>query len=954
MLERPASPGGGRRVSLPFSETGSLGDSLVDSPVVEFFRDEPPAPQTSWLGDLGTYFESAPPPPPPPEDPYADTSPPASRHDTPPLLMRHAPRPREDDESTASEASIVDRARPASPAFLAAPVPRSPASVLALALPNPPPPPRRALRVPQPRPTAWVTGGGRVTYAVGAGAEAAPAPRRLALTATATLLHLPAAPRAPPAVVRVAVMGPTLEQSATSMLLHIPAAARSPAAAARPPPSRLQPRLTAWTVGDGAPAYVGAAVPPNTGVRVAASQPPASPREPRGAPELPPTPVPDSPARIVEVEAPDAAAAARIVAAPRSPPVSARKWAAQRWNPATPTTPAATPSSPPPSGARKWAARRWNPADEATTPAETTPPPSGARKWAARRWNPATTPSFSEAGGDTPPSRRRRWSTPPQPAPAPAPAATPKRRSSSIKPSDAIAARIESLQKDKNPDHVARESVAEVTTTPSIQSRKAMLREASLVQKTAVEDVGLGVKWRTSSLQAAVARTAAPLIDAKSELRAAQTDGPSQLLRERSRKLEIRSMRAAYDERRRPERKRVFSLEGASVFTPGTSPPKTAPMSYGEISEGTVSSLSQNYNDLIARTLKAARDARERLANTDADAARRRRVQDREAERIRHKAALIRNACEQPQLTNSAASPWALRVDATCPTPGATLHVSLDGGAKWHTKRAVDSACATLSLELGEDCGKERVVLAYATRNGNAPSDVASMAFAREAPRYILHEAHPTELTLRGCTTTGKRCVVCGLAANDADDYVAQDAAVVVCKKCALAPLAARFKSRGRSLCEGEADPTKALCCVAVDAAAHRLWLSGPVHFEGNRAVIVDGSQKLLDQLAQVLRVHPSIAVRLEGHTNSRCGLRCDGSYVCANNRCAKDFGGTGGASAFSRRRAEAVGHYLAAAGVGADRVHAAGLAGSRRLVDDTEGHLKHLNRRVEVHTVAF
>ena len=325
-------------------------------------------------------------------------------------------------------------------------------------------------------------------------------------------------------------------------------------------------------------------------------------------------------------------------------------------------------------------------------------------------------------------------------------------------------------------------------------------------------------------------------------------------------------------------------------------------------------------------------------------------MQAREAERIRKKAELLRNACEQPMILNTASNPWALRVDATCPTPGATLHVSLDGGKHWHTKHAVDSNTATLSLDVDDD--EERVVLAYATKTGNAPSDVASMAFSREPPRYILHEAHASELCLRGHTTSGKRCIVCGLEANDADDYT--DDNVVVCRKCALAPLAARFGGVQAGLYEGEADPTKAACCVAVDAAAHRLWLSGPVHFEGNCDVIVDASFTLLDQLASVLKKHPSIAIRLEGHTNSRCGLQCDGSYVCANNRCAKDFGGSGGASAFSRRRAEAVARYLEGAGVSSERVHAAGLAGSRRLVDDTEGPLKHLNRRVEVHTVAF
>ena len=182
--------------------------------------------------------------------------------------------------------------------------------------------------------------------------------------------------------------------------------------------------------------------------------------------------------------------------------------------------------------------------------------------------------------------------------------------------------------------------------------------------------------------------------------------------------------------------------------------------------------------------------------------------------------------------------------------------------------------------------------------------------------------------------------------------YVASDAKVALCRACALAPLAARFsRTQPPSADEGEADAQKAARCVAVDAAAHRLWLSEPVRFEGNSAGILDESRVLLDQLAAVLRAHPSIAVRLEGHTNSKCGLDCDGSKKCSNRRCARDFGATGGAMAFSWRRADAVRQWCLAKGVGEDRVEAAGMAGSRRL-QDTEGRLKHLNRRVEVHTI--
>ena len=74
MLQTP-STGGSRRDSLPFSETGSLGDGNT-SPAVEFFREEvkeaspPSPPPRSWLGGLGSYFKPARAPPPPPVDGY--------------------------------------------------------------------------------------------------------------------------------------------------------------------------------------------------------------------------------------------------------------------------------------------------------------------------------------------------------------------------------------------------------------------------------------------------------------------------------------------------------------------------------------------------------------------------------------------------------------------------------------------------------------------------------------------------------------------------------------------------------------------------------------------------------------------------------------------------------------------------------------------------------------------
>ena len=93
----------------------------------------------------------------------------------------------------------------------------------------------------------------------------------------------------------------------------------------------------------------------------------------------------------------------------------------------------------------------------------------------------------------------------------------------------------------------------------------------------------------------------------------------------------------------------------------------------------------------------------------------------------------------------------------------------------------------------------------------------------------------------------------------------------------------------------------------------------------------------------------------MEGHTNSKCGLECDGKTKCENSACRKNFGGRGGAAGFSLARANAVRDALVKRNkIDAARIETRGLAGSRRLAVDTEGDDKHRNRRVEVHTLEF
>ena len=100
----------------------------------------------------------------------------------------------------------------------------------------------------------------------------------------------------------------------------------------------------------------------------------------------------------------------------------------------------------------------------------------------------------------------------------------------------------------------------------------------------------------------------------------------------------------------------------------------------------------------------------------------------------------------------------------------------------------------------------------------------------------------------------------------------------------------------------------------------------------------------VLDQLALTLKQHSGIRLRLEGHVNSKCGLDCDGSSECTNNRCAALFRGRGGSVGFSLGRADAVAaRYMSGArGPPLPRMPMIG----RVVVEDTEGDLKHRNRR--------
>ncbi|KAJ1460063.1 hypothetical protein M885DRAFT_509761 [Pelagophyceae sp. CCMP2097] len=381
--------------------------------------------------------------------------------------------------------------------------------------------------------------------------------------------------------------------------------------------------------------------------------------------------------------------------------------------------------------------------------------------------------------------------------------------------------------------------------------------------------------------------------------------------------------------------------------------------------------------------------------------------------------------CAAPKFANVAGAQGRIVVQLTCATPASGVTISYcvvesDGAegarpgswksaavarrrAQEHHWEAVASGGAVTLAEPGR-----YVVLARATAAGLADSVLASSVWWLAPAEVLQHESHAHALQWTAPAPAHGRCAVCADRLTDRSCYTCSEhcACFVLCQACAFdhgtraappaSPAGGPDSPNWRGAVDvpdspnfgrGTFDESPAVApppaagaapfrrppppppargarpplSVALDAGAKRIWLSEPIEFEGNRAAIKLRSFPMLSLLAGTLRRNAGLCVRLEGHTNSKCGAECDGSSDCPNATCRNEFGfGRGGAMGFSLARAESVRDWLispAGGNLGSDardRVTAVGHGGSRRLADDTQGPENHLNRRVETHIVEF
>ena len=337
---------------------------------------------------------------------------------------------------------------------------------------------------------------------------------------------------------------------------------------------------------------------------------------------------------------------------------------------------------------------------------------------------------------------------------------------------------------------------------------------------------------------------------------------------------------------------------------------------------GRVNDLVKKHESLI---LDAAQEAWQRLQEQDALA--RETDAAKAAERLRRRRsswlAKIERArrdgqCVAPRFANVAADSKELVIEVTSETPGALLY--------WcHAKPGQDASRAFAAAEGDRSSptaglrrhdpakdgilrvrGREpgtHVVVARALKKGLLDSELASGGFRLEPPSFLFTSAHAHELRSLHYSKSSPDdlgCSVCAAKLAQGEGFTCQTCGFNLCLRCALPHRHADDASPSK---RPPPPPTEA--SVAVDVGARRLWLSDDIRFVGNAATILDESLPLLDALGKALKAHPGVAVRLEGHTNSKCGLECDGKTSARTARVGRTSAGRGGAAGFSLSKGE-------------------------------------------------
>ena len=162
---------------------------------------------------------------------------------------------------------------------------------------------------------------------------------------------------------------------------------------------------------------------------------------------------------------------------------------------------------------------------------------------------------------------------------------------------------------------------------------------------------------------------------------------------------------------------------------------------------------------------------------------------------------------------------------------------------------------------------------------------------------------------------------------------------LVAASKAALLPQpAALSKPRPRSYLRPAPTPTPVLptaarrdsgraAAVATRLAAGQAVTLPALYFEQGQAALLPAVQASLDTLAAALAHRPTLRLEVQGHTDNQ-------GDPFINQQ-------------LSRRRAEAVCHYLAAHGVAAERLQPVGYGGARPVADNRQPAERPRNRRV-------